>query len=156
MRTATAGDAVALHRLSGAFVRTGALRERPLEQYARDAGDFLVAESAAGGIVGCVALECHLGPEEPGAGRPAVVYNFCVAPASQGLGVGSALLTAALATAVAYSVTTVFTATAGGGALFLRHGFTPGDGRGAPAAWLAALDPRRGSRVLSRSPARRE
>ncbi|MGD9483880.1 GNAT family N-acetyltransferase [Streptomyces sp. TRM70308] len=148
VRTATAQDATALYRLSRPFVRAGALRARPPERYARDAGEFLVAHGAGGGVHGCVALRCHPPLDGSGSERPAVVYNFCVASASQGRGVGSALLAAVLATARARSVTTVFTATTGDGTLFLRHGFTACDGDGAPAAWRAALDPRRGSTVL--------
>ncbi|MCX2970877.1 MULTISPECIES: GNAT family N-acetyltransferase [Streptomyces] len=162
VRPATARDAPALYRLSRPFVRAGALRARPPERYARDAGEFLVAHGAGGcahgagggvhgaggGVHGCVALRCHPPLNGSGSERPAVVYNFCVASASQGRGVGSALLAAVLATARARSVTTVFTATTGDGALFLRHGFTACDGDGAPAAWRVALDPRRGSTVL--------
>ncbi|MFJ6632536.1 GNAT family N-acetyltransferase [Streptomyces sp. NPDC091376] len=163
VRPAVAEDAEALHRLSRTFMRNGALRERPVAQYARDAGDFLVAANVRSRIDGCVALRRHPAPPRtcrlPGASSPtpadtggplAVVYNFCVAPGSQGRGIGSALLEAALAGAAARSVSAVFTATTGNGELFLRHGFRFCDGRGAPAAWLDALDPHRGSRILVR------
>ncbi|MEU6704875.1 GNAT family N-acetyltransferase [Streptomyces wuyuanensis] len=161
VRPAAAQDAEALHRLSRTFMRSGALRERPVVRYARDAGDFLIAETVTGRIDGCVALRRH-GPRAhglPGTPSPAaadtarplaVVYNFCVAPGSQGRGIGSALLEAALARAAARSVSAVFTATTGGGELFLRHGFRFCDGSGAPAVWLDALDPDRGSRILFR------
>ncbi|GLF94950.1 GNAT family N-acetyltransferase [Streptomyces yaizuensis] len=149
---ATTRDAERLYRLSRPFVRSGALRERTLERYARDAGDFLLATSGDGALAGCVALRRHP-PYGTTAcpGRPAVLYNFCVTGGGQGRGVGSALLTAVLAEALELSVTVVYTATTGDGRLFLRHGFTVGDGSGAPAEWLAALDPSRGSRILSRT-----
>ncbi|MEU6062575.1 GNAT family N-acetyltransferase [Streptomyces sp. NPDC047097] len=148
VRTATRRDAEALHRLSRTFARTGALRERPAALYAEMAGEFLVAEAPNGALEGCVALRHH--PAEPGPGTLAVLYNFCVAPASQGRGTGSALLRAVLARAEAEGVRALFTATTGGGELFLRYGFAPGDDHRAPAAWRAALDPGRGSVVLSR------
>ncbi|MEU1280947.1 GNAT family N-acetyltransferase [Streptomyces sp. NPDC005805] len=155
VRPAGPGDGAALHRLSRLFVPGGALRERPADAYVRAAGDFLVAEDpAGGGLQGCAALRTYPRPTEAGHGTGhgpvAVVYNVCVAPRSQGRGIGTALLRALLADAALARVSAVFTATAGGGELFLRHGFVPGDGQGAPAAWLAALDPRRGSRILSR------
>ncbi|ANH89782.1 MULTISPECIES: GNAT family N-acetyltransferase [unclassified Streptomyces] len=143
VRAAGPGDVAALYRLSRAFARTGELRARSATEYARDTGDFLIAESAAGGVEGCVGLGCGQGA----AARTAVVYNFCVAAASQGRGVGTALLATLLAEAAARSVGTVFTATSGGAALFLRHGFTVVDP--ATAAWPAGLDPRPGSSVLS-------
>ncbi|MFH0518627.1 GNAT family N-acetyltransferase [Streptomyces sp. M41] len=148
VRAAGPEDAGALYRLSRVFVRTGELCERPPWQYARDAGDFLIAESPMGGVEGCVALRCGAERIGPASARTAVLYNFCVAARSQGRGVGSALLRALLAEAVARPAATVFTATSGGAELFLRHGFTPAED---PAAWPAALNPRRGSRVLRRA-----
>ncbi|PRH75782.1 hypothetical protein C6N75_29135 [Streptomyces solincola] len=148
VRPATARDAEVLYRLSLAFARTGALRERPAALYAEQAGEFLLAEAPDGTLHGCVGLRRH--PAGPDAGAPAVLFNFCVAPASQGRGIGSALLRAVLDRAGAEDVTALFTATTGGGELFLRHGFRPG-AHGAPAAWLAALDPARGSVVLGRT-----
>ncbi|MYU23192.1 GNAT family N-acetyltransferase [Streptomyces sp. SID8352] len=145
VRTATTGDADELYRLSRGFAHKGALRARASRVYARSVGDFRVAESATEGVVGCVGLRRHPMP----GGDTAVLYNFCVSPTSQGRGVGSALLRATLAAAVAQSVVRVYTATVGVGTLFLRHGFVPGATDGAPAAWLAALDPRRGSQVLA-------
>ncbi|WP_435601534.1 GNAT family N-acetyltransferase [Streptomyces sp. C10-9-1] len=149
VRTAGAGDAAALHGLSQEFVREGSLRARPLESYAGHAGEFLVAESAAHGVEGCVGLRRHAASPAGGPVRPAVVYNFCVTRAGQGRGTGSALLAAVVDEARARGVTALFTATTGSGRLFLRHGFVLGGVQDAPAAWLAALDPRRGSRVLS-------
>ncbi|MGW6732428.1 GNAT family N-acetyltransferase [Streptomyces sp. NPDC055013] len=145
VRNAEPEDAPALYRLSCAFAGTGELRERPLAQYVSDADDFLIAESATGGVEGCVALRCRWGCDDPAAARTAIVYNFCVAAASQGRGVGSVLLRALLAEALSRSVRSVFTATSGDAALFLRHGFTPAEDA---ATWPAALNPRRGSRVL--------
>ncbi|GGZ61349.1 hypothetical protein GCM10010387_63620 [Streptomyces inusitatus] len=148
VRRARADDAEALHGLSRLFFRCGALRERPLALYAADAADFLVVERADGALAGCLGLRIHPdGPSGPGG----VLYNFCVAPGSQGRGVGSALLRAALARASKGSLWAVFTATGGGGELFLRHGFTPAAADLAPASWASALDPRRGSRVLART-----
>ncbi|MFE4831923.1 GNAT family N-acetyltransferase [Streptomyces sp. NPDC056672] len=158
VRTATPADARTLHRLSTTFVHSGALRERPEGHYARHAEHFLVAATATGTIEGCVALRYYparspmyrnpSGAAWSDAGRTAaVVYNFCVAPGSQRRGAGSALLRAVLSKAGPRSV---FTATTGSGELFLRHAFHICDASTAPAAWLATLDPRRGSTVLSR------
>ncbi|MEU4096894.1 GNAT family N-acetyltransferase [Streptomyces sp. NPDC026673] len=159
VRAATPADTLALYQLSSAFVPSGALRGRPLAHYARHAGDFLVAETVAGQVEGCVAVRFHqdrssghgglprTGPS--GTGRAAVVlYNFCVASGSQGRGIGSALLRAALSKTGTHPV---FTATTGDGELFLRHGFQYCDASTAPVAWAATLDPRRGSRILTRS-----
>ncbi|MDX2819023.1 GNAT family N-acetyltransferase [Streptomyces sp. PA03-5A] len=159
VRTATLADTWALHQLSSAFVLGGALRERPLGHYARHAGDFLVAEDEAGEVEGCVAVHRYqerspayrslrqVGPAGAGCAA-AVLYNFCVAPGSQGRGIGSGLLRAVLSRT---GTQPVFTATTGNGELFLRHGFRYCDATTAPAAWLATLDPRRGSRILTRS-----
>lgn len=147
VRQANHLDAAALHTLSRQFFRCGALRERTLGRYRADAADFFVADLTGGAIAGCLGLRDY--PDEPG-GPSGVLYNFCVSPASQGQGVGSGLLGAALADASARSLEAVFTATTGGGELFLRHGFTPVDSGLAPMAWVTALDPRRGSTVLAR------
>lgn len=148
VRPATARDGRALHRLSHGFAVAGALRERSVASYVRAAHDFLVVADGEGGLAGCAALRGY--PATGGAPPAAVVYNVCVAPGSQGRGIGSALLRGLLRRAASEPVTAVFAATTGSGALFLRHGFVCGDGAGAPAAWLDALDPRRGSRILSR------
>lgn len=148
LRPAGKTDADAVHRLSGPFVREGALRDRSAAQYARDAGDFVLAETARGELAGCVAL-CRR--RDAYGGVAAVLYNFCVAPGNQGRGIGSALLRAALAEAAAQGVSQVFTATAGSGLLFLRHGFSAADESAAPVEWRASLDPARGSRVLVRA-----
>ncbi|MFZ4238080.1 GNAT family N-acetyltransferase [Streptomyces murinus] len=148
VRAAGRDDAVALYRLSRVFARTGELRERSMARYARDVDDFMLAESATGRVEGCAGLRFCAAPEGRDQGRTAVVYNFCVAAASQGRGVGTALLAALLAEAAARSAGTVFAATSGGAALFLRHGFTVTD---APVTWPAGLAPRPGSRVLGRT-----
>ncbi|MER8158252.1 GNAT family N-acetyltransferase [Streptomyces sp. NPDC094472] len=150
VRGARPEDAAALAELSRPFVRSGALRERPVSRYATRAADFLVAE-ADGTVEGCVGLRVH--PAEPGEGRgPAgVVYNFCVAGPSQGSGVGAGLLRATLARARAQSLGALFTATTGGGGLFLRHGFAPTTMRLAPSRWVESLDPRRDARILART-----
>ncbi|MFE5948071.1 GNAT family N-acetyltransferase [Streptomyces sp. NPDC056480] len=148
VRPAGRSDAAAVHRLSVPFVREGALRDRPASRYARDATEFLVAETAHGGLAGCVAL--HRRSDAHGRAA-AVLYNFCVADGNQGRGIGSALLRAVLAEASAQGVSRVFTATAGSGLLFLRHGFVVGGEEDAPPEWRARLDPARGSRVLVRA-----
>ncbi|MFJ3493666.1 GNAT family N-acetyltransferase [Streptomyces sp. NPDC086091] len=169
VRAAGPADVAALYGLSRAFARTGELRERPYGQYVRDVRDFLVAESTGGGVAGCVGLRRLPGPDGregpdvpavpgtpdgprapdgPVPARFAVVYNFCVAAASQGRGVGSALLGALLAEAADRAVGTLYTATSGDATLFLRHGFTEVPD---PAAWPAALNPRTGSLVLRRT-----
>ncbi|MFJ5136602.1 GNAT family N-acetyltransferase [Streptomyces sp. NPDC088707] len=145
VRPAGRSDAAAVHRLSVPFAREGALRYRPASRYARDAADFLVAETAHGDLAGCVALRAR----SDARGRAAaVLYNFCVAEGSQGRGIGSALLRAVLAEAAARGAARVFTATAGSGLLFLRHGFVVGGEEEAPPGWRSRLDPARGSRVL--------
>ncbi|MFB7941508.1 GNAT family N-acetyltransferase [Streptomyces sp. NPDC056049] len=147
VRAAGSGDAGAVHRLSRPFVREGALRDRTLDELALRAADFLVVEAGAEGLVGCVGLR----PCADARGRVAVVlYNFCVAPGHQGRGIGSALLDAVLREAGARGAARVFAATVGSGLLFLRHGFAAGREEEAPPAWRAALDPARGSRILTR------
>ncbi|MFE5544293.1 GNAT family N-acetyltransferase [Streptomyces sp. NPDC056534] len=148
VRPAGPSDAAAVHRLSVPFVRAGALRDRPASRYARDAADFLVAETAGGVLAGCVALNRR--PDACGRAA-AVLYNFCVAAGNQGRGIGSALLRAVLAEAGTRGACRVFTATAGSGLLFLRHGFVVGGEEEAPPEWRARLDPARGSRVLVRA-----
>ncbi|MGW8743941.1 GNAT family N-acetyltransferase [Streptomyces sp. NPDC055794] len=151
VRSARPDDATALAALSRPFVRSGALRERPRTRYVSDAPDFLVVEAPDGTLEGCVGLSVHRA--DPGAGRPAagVLYNFCVAGHRQGCGLGARLLLAALARARSRSLQTLFTATTGGGRLFLRHGFAPVCPNQAPAVWVGALDPRREARVLARA-----
>jgi N-acetylglutamate synthase-like GNAT family acetyltransferase len=151
VRRACHDDAPSLYALSRQFFADGALRVRPALRYAADADDYLVAQTAAGDITGCLALRTH---RHGRTGTSAVLYNFCVAPGSQGRGIGSALLRAVLARAAADARGAVYTATTGGGALFLRHGFVPVPARYAPPEWAAALDPRRGSVVLARTIAR--
>ncbi|MFC9912760.1 GNAT family N-acetyltransferase [Streptomyces sp. NPDC127197] len=150
VRVARAEDAAALADLSRPFVRSGALRERPVSLYATHAADFLVTEAPGGTLEGCVGLRVH--PAGPGEGRRAagVVYNFCVAGQRQGSGVGAGLLRAVLARARALSLGGLFTATTGGGGLFLWYGFTPTTARLAPQSWAESLDPRRNARILRR------
>jgi amino-acid N-acetyltransferase len=148
-RTARRDEAAALAALSCPFVRSGALRERPVSLYAAHAADFLVLEGPDGTLDGCVGLRAY--PAAPGeGGSVGVVYNFCVAEHRQGSGAGAGLLRAVLATARARSLSALFTATTGGGGLFLRYGFTPTSARLAPRPWAESLDPRRNARVLVR------
>lgn len=151
VRSAREEDAVELAELSRPFVRSGALRERPVSLYAAHAADFLVAQDPSGRIEGSVGLRVH--PAVPGEGRGpvGVLYNFCVAGHRQGCGVGAGLLRAALAMAHARSLGALFTATTGGGGLFLRYGFAPTAVRRAPASWARSLDPRRDARILMKS-----
>lgn len=150
VRSARAQDAAALAELSQPFARSGALRERPASLYATHAADFLVTQGPAGRLDGCVGLRVH--PAGPGEGRGpvGVLYNFCVAGQRQGHGVGAGLLRAVLAMARAQSLGALFTATTGGGGLFLRYGFALTSARLAPPSWAASLDPRRGARILAR------
>ncbi|MFE6092424.1 GNAT family N-acetyltransferase [Streptomyces massasporeus] len=151
VRTARPDEAAALAALSRPFVHSGALRARPVSLYAAHAADFLVLQAPDGALDGCVGLRAY--PADPGEGREraGVVYNFCVAAHRQGSGAGARLLRAALATARAGSLHTLFTATTGGAGLFLRHGFTPTTAHRAPRPWAESLDPRRGARVLVRT-----
>nr|WP_189939853.1 GNAT family N-acetyltransferase [Streptomyces aurantiogriseus] len=150
MRTGRQEDAVALADLSHPFVRSGALRERPVSLFATHAADFLVSEASDGTFEGCVGLRAH--PADPGEGRgpTGVLYNFCVAGHRQGGGVGAGLLRAVLARARAQSLGALFTATTGGGGLFLRYGFTPTTACLAPPSWAESLDPRRNARIFAR------
>ncbi|MFD4632827.1 GNAT family N-acetyltransferase [Streptomyces sp. NPDC058284] len=149
VRAARKEDAAALAALSRPFVRSGALRERPASLYAAQAADFLVADTPGAPLDGCVGLRVY--PAAPGEGRGpvGVLYNFCVAGHRQGRGVGGGLLRAVLAVAHAQSLEALFTATTGGGDLFLRYGFAPTTTRLAPASWAASLDPRRNARILT-------
>ncbi|WP_189711894.1 GNAT family N-acetyltransferase [Streptomyces phaeofaciens] len=151
VRPAHPDDAEALAALSRPFVRTGALRERPVALYAARAADFVVVQAPDGTLDGCLALRVHEAGPVAGPAPSGVLYNFCVAPHRQGHGVGSGLLRAVMARARARSVGTLFTATVGGGGLFLRYGFGPASSGTAPAAWTASLDPRRNARVLART-----
>jgi N-acetylglutamate synthase-like GNAT family acetyltransferase len=150
VRSARRGDATALAALSRPFVRSGALRERSLSRYVSDATDFLVVEAGDGALDGCLGLRVHPADPARGCGPTGVLYNFCVAPRRQGRGVGAQLLRAALDRAAAQSLDALFTATTGGGDLFLRYGFAPARAGLAPAAWANSLDPRRNAQVLAR------
>ncbi|MFJ4965367.1 GNAT family N-acetyltransferase [Streptomyces sp. NPDC088729] len=150
VRSARAEDAAALAELSLPFVRSGALRERPVALYAAHATDFLVAQDADGALEGCVGLRSYAAETSGSTGPVGVLYNFCVAGHRQGRGVGAGLLHAALAGARVRALVALFTATTGGGDLFLRHGFAPASARQAPAAWADSLDPRRNARILAR------
>ncbi|MET9608899.1 GNAT family N-acetyltransferase [Streptomyces sp. NPDC006512] len=151
VRSAHSGDAAALAALSQPFVRSGALRARSLSLYAADAADFLVADAPDGTLLGALALRVHPADAANGRGAAGVLYNFCVAPRSQGRGLGAALLNAALARANSRSLTALFTATTGSGELFLRHGFAPAHVSLAPPAWANSLSPHRNSQVLARA-----
>ncbi|MGX1881663.1 GNAT family N-acetyltransferase [Streptomyces sp. NPDC055287] len=150
VRSALSGDAAALAALSRPFVRSGALRERSLSLYASAASDFLVVEARDGTLDGCLGLRVHHADTAGGRGPAGVLYNFCVAPRRQGSGLGAQLLRAALAKATALSLDALFTATTGGGALFLRYGFAPACAGLAPTSWANSLDRRRNSQVLAR------
>ncbi|MFC8823790.1 GNAT family N-acetyltransferase [Streptomyces sp. NPDC057137] len=150
VRPARTEDAAALAELSQPFARSGALRERPASLYATHAADFLLARVPGGPLDGCVGLRVHPGAPGEGRGPVGVLYNFCVAGHRQGHGVGAGLLRAALALARAQSLGALFTATTGGGGLFLRYGFVPTTARLAPPSWAASLDPRRDARILRR------
>lgn len=152
VRPACREDADALAALSRPFVRSGALRERPVSLYATQAADFVVAEAPDGSLEGCLALRVHPADPDYSRGPDGVLYNFCVARHRQGSGVGARLLHAVLARARAQSLGALFTATTGGGGLFLRYGFTPTSVRLAPPSWAESLDPRRNARVLARVP----
>ncbi|MGW0784110.1 GNAT family N-acetyltransferase [Streptomyces sp. NPDC002913] len=155
LRPAREADAAALAGMAWPFVRSGALRERPVSLYALHAADFLVAQAPGGALEGCVGLRTYpaagaaTAGMADGPGSAGVLYNFCVAGHSQGRGVGSGLLRTALALARAQALTGLFTATTGDGALFLRHGFTPAHAGSAPPSWAESLDPRRNARVLA-------
>ncbi|QLH19626.1 GNAT family N-acetyltransferase [Streptomyces sp. Rer75] len=151
VRTARQEDAAELAALSRPFVRSGALRERPVSLYAAHAADFLVTEAPDGTVEGCVGLRVHSAAPGEGRGSAGVVYNFCVAGRRQGSGVGAGLLRGVLAKARAQSLDALFTATTGGGGLFLRYGFVPSAVRLAPPSWVESLDPRRNARILARS-----
>ncbi|MFD5192394.1 GNAT family N-acetyltransferase [Streptomyces sp. NPDC058357] len=152
VRSARAEDAAELAALSRPFVRSGALRERPVPLYAAQAADFLVAQAPGGGpIEGSVGLRVYPAAPGEGSGSVGVLYNFCVAGHRQGSGVGAGLLRAALAMAHARSLGALFAATTGGGGLFLRYGFAPTATRRAPSSWVRSLDPRRNARILAKS-----
>jgi N-acetylglutamate synthase-like GNAT family acetyltransferase len=95
-------------------------------------------------------LRVHPAGSGAGPGSVGVLYNFCVVGHRQGRGVGAALLRAALSVARARSLGALFTATTGGGGLFLRYGFAPTTARLAPPSWAESLDPRRNARILAK------
>ncbi|MFG3053073.1 GNAT family N-acetyltransferase [Kitasatospora sp. NPDC048239] len=151
---ATGADAQALYALSAPFMRSGALRERTPDAYRHPGDTFLAVRADAGAGTGrarldaCVALRA-LAPE---ADRPAtgLLHNFCVRTDRQGAGLGSLLITAVVAEARRRGLRALVTATTGGGALFLRHGFRRIPASAAPRAWAAGLDPARNSQVFTR------
>ncbi|MFJ1709054.1 GNAT family N-acetyltransferase [Kitasatospora sp. NPDC088346] len=146
VRTATGGDATALYVLSAPFMRSGELRVRTLADYRGRATDFLIApDPRPGPPAGCVALR-PLAPE-PGHPAAGLLYNLCVHPGHQGTGVGSRLLAALLDRATDRGLRTVYAASTGSAAFFLRTGFREVPAALAPAGWTATLDPARGSRV---------
>ncbi|MFJ2961365.1 GNAT family N-acetyltransferase [Streptomyces collinus] len=151
LRTARPDEAAALAALSRPFVRSGALRERPVSLYAAHAADFLVLEAPDGTLDGCVGLRAYPTDAREDGELAGVVYNFCVAAHRQGSGAGAGLLRAVLVTARARSLGALFTATTGSAGLFLRHGFTPTTAHRAPRTWAQSLDPRRDARVLIRT-----
>jgi N-acetylglutamate synthase-like GNAT family acetyltransferase len=151
VRPACPDDAAALVALSRPFVCSGALRERPASLYGFHAADFVVTEAADGTLDGCLALRVHAADPASGLGPTGVLYNFCVARHRQGHGLGTRLMRAALARARAQPLGVLFTATVGGGGLFLRNGFRPAPLAMAPAAWTKSLDPRRNTRILART-----
>ncbi|WP_447040415.1 GNAT family N-acetyltransferase [Streptomyces sp. DSM 118878] len=159
VRAAREEDAPALAALSEPFARSGALRARPASLYAAQAADFLILQTPAGEIEGCVGLSVHASGSVSGSAsgsaenrKPAgVLYNFCVAGHRQGRGVGAELLRAALHVAHAQSLNALFTATTGDGNLFIRHGFTLTSAPLAPPSWAKSLDPRRNAQVLVRA-----
>ncbi|MFD3545597.1 GNAT family N-acetyltransferase [Streptomyces sp. NPDC058655] len=151
VRSASPRDAAALAALSRPFVRSGALRARSLSLYASDATDFLVVDAPDGTLQGALGLRAHPADPVRGHGPAGVLYNFCVAPRSQGRGIGAMLLSAALDRAHARSLGALFTATTGSGALFLRHGFAPARAGLAPSSWANSLSPQRNSHVLARA-----
>ncbi|WP_107069043.1 GNAT family N-acetyltransferase [Streptomyces sp. 150FB] len=150
VRPAREGDAAALSELCQPFVRSGALRERPASVYVTRVADFLVAEVPGGALEGCMGLRVHPAGSGEGRGSVGVLYNFCVAGHRQGHGVGAALLRTAMSVARARSLGALFTATTGGGGLFLRYGFAPTTARLAPPSWVESLDPRRNARILAK------
>lgn len=152
LRPARRADAARLADLSRPFVGSGLLRERPVSLYAAHASDFLVLEGTDGSLEGYVGLRVHPATAEDGRGPAGVVYNFCVSSHRQGRGAGSRLLQAVLAQARNESLVALFTATTGGGGLFLRHGFAPASTALAPPLWVESLDPRRDARILARVP----
>lgn len=151
VRSARAADAPALADLCRPFVRSGALRERPASVYVTHAADFLVTEVPGGPLEGCVGLRVLPAGSEEGRGPAGVLYNFCVAGHRQGHGVGAALLRTVLSVARARSLGALFTATTGGGRLFLRYGFAPTTAQLAPRSWAQSLDPRRDARILAKT-----
>ncbi|MFD6880369.1 MULTISPECIES: GNAT family N-acetyltransferase [unclassified Streptomyces] len=151
VRSARSADAAALAALSQPFVRSGALRARSLSLYVADAADFLVVDAPDGTLLGCLGLSVHPAGAGTGRGASGVLYNFCVAPGSQGRGLGAGLLTAALVRANSRSLTALFTATTGSGEPFRRHGFAPAHVAAAPPTWVDSLSPDRNSRILTRS-----
>ncbi|MFD7863036.1 GNAT family N-acetyltransferase [Streptomyces sp. NPDC059783] len=151
VRSAGPRDAARLVALSRPFVRTGALRERPVSLYAARAADFLVVRGPGGGFDGCVGLRVYPAAADGAEGSAGVLYNFCVAAGRQGGGLGGALLRSVLDRARSRSLTALFTATTGDGRLFGRYGFISAEPDRAPRAWVRELDPRRGARILRRA-----
>jgi len=143
IRQACRTDIDAIMGLSRQFVATGQLRARTKDSIADATDDFLVAVED-GQIVGCIGLR----PCGDGAW---VLYNFAVSPSRHGRGLGSRLVSSAIAAASCDGPSVIYTATTRTDGWFTRHGFVATTKDRVAADWAATLDPSRPSRLFVRS-----
>lgn len=101
IRPARLGDVPAVAAVIASFAEQRLMLPRPTSELYENVRDFLVAESEPGGVCGCVAL--HIDTE-----RIAEVKALAVAAATQGQGLGRALVEAAIDAARTMGLERVF------------------------------------------------
>jgi amino-acid N-acetyltransferase len=133
VRSARTGDVPAIRELSHLYVGQGRLVPRSAVSYYEGIREFQVAEYH-GRIVGCGSLHVY-GPDL------AEIRTLVVDPASQGHGIGGALLDRLVTMATRIGVRRLFCLTFETD-FFARHGFTPmpqGDGEAITPETFAQL-----------------
>lgn len=136
-------DAPRIFALSSGYAFTGLLRVRSPETIAAHISEFVVACQEAR-LLGCVAVRT---PDDEPAAR--IIFNLCVDPDQVGVGIGRLLLARVIGDAMRAAVSRLYAATTHAGGWFERNGFTVIDSDGAPASWVADLDPARGSKLYA-------
>ncbi len=117
IRSAQMGEAAAISRVLLANWNDRGLFQESPARISRNIGNFLVAESETGCIVGCAGV--HL--ERHSLGR---IYSVAVVPQCQGHGVGRKLIAAAVRSATLLDVERLWLVTSKP-SFFSRYGFKP-------------------------------
>jgi N-acetylglutamate synthase-like GNAT family acetyltransferase len=106
--------------------------ELPAEGVAESFADFVVAESGDHRLVGAAGLELH--------GGHALLRSVVVSPEVRGMGLGAALVEAALAHARRRGCPDVYLLTTTAEAWFPRHGFVRVERNAVPAPLLESVE----------------